>query len=99
MNARRAAHTIGGKVDLDRVEKVIQPRYLSLLERERLRDLHRDGMSIRNIAAELHRSPSTISRELRRNTISARGICPTQPTERRCSDADGRESRSCCPTL
>jgi IS30 family transposase len=33
-------------------------------------------LSIRKIAAELKRSPSTISRELRRNTISTRGYLP-----------------------
>jgi IS30 family transposase len=53
---------------------VIHPRYLSLLEREHLRDLHRAGMSIRKIAAQLQRSPSTVSRE--RNTVSSRGYLP-----------------------
>ncbi|TWG07589.1 IS30 family transposase [Saccharopolyspora dendranthemae] len=33
-------------------------------------------MSIRQIATELRRSPSTISRELRRNTVSTRGYLP-----------------------
>lgn len=72
----RTGRAIGGRVDLDRVEKVINARYVSLLERERLQDLHRSGLSIRTIAAELNRSPSTISRELRRNTISVRGYLP-----------------------
>ncbi len=76
VNSARTAPAIGGKVDLDRVEKVIHPRYLSLLEREHLRDLHRAGMSIRKIAAQLQRSPSTVSRELRRNTASSRGYLP-----------------------
>jgi transposase, IS30 family len=76
VNTPRAATTINGKIDLDRVEKVIHPRYLSLVEREQLRDLHRAGMSIRKIAVELRRSPSTISRELRRNTSAARGYLP-----------------------
>lgn len=67
---------IGAKVDLARVEQVIHPRYLSLVEREELRDLHRSGLSIRKIAAAMGRSPSTISRELRRNTASARGYLP-----------------------
>ncbi|WP_189116042.1 IS30 family transposase, partial [Pilimelia terevasa] len=71
----RTSNTVGGKVDLDRVEKVIHRRYLSLLERE-LSDLRRSGMSIRMIAAQLRRSPSTISRELRRNTTTARGYLP-----------------------
>jgi transposase, IS30 family len=45
----------------------INDRYLSLLEREQIADLRRDGRSIRSIAAELGRAASTISRELRRN--------------------------------
>jgi transposase, IS30 family len=72
----RTARAIGGRADLDRVEKLIDPRYLSLLEREQLQDLHRSGLSIRTIAAEMNRSPSTISRELRRNTVSVRGYLP-----------------------
>ena len=72
----RTVRAIGGRVDLDRVEKVIHPRYLNLIEREQIRDLHRAGMSIRQIAIEMDRSPSTISRELRRNTVSLRGYLP-----------------------
>jgi len=72
----RTTYVQGERVDLARVERVIHPRFLSLLERERLRDLHRAGMSLRAIAAELGRSPSTISRELARNTTSARGYLP-----------------------
>jgi IS30 family transposase len=43
-------------------------RYLSLLERRRIATLRRGGLGVRAIAEELGRSPSTISRELRRNT-------------------------------
>ena len=42
----RHEKAIGTRVDLARVEQVIHPRYLSLVEREELRDLHRSGMSI-----------------------------------------------------
>ncbi|CAM3951606.1 Integrase catalytic domain-containing protein [Mycolicibacterium frederiksbergense] len=73
--ARPKRH-IGGTVDLNRVEKIIDPRYLSLLERERLKDLHLAGLSIRKIASELQRSPSTISRELKRNSVSKSGYLP-----------------------
>jgi transposase, IS30 family len=45
----------------------ISARYLSEDERVTLADLRRRGCSVRAIAAELRRSPSTISRELRRN--------------------------------
>ena len=49
------------------IEQQLDPRFLSLPERERIRDLTATGSSIRSIAGALHRSPSTISRELRRN--------------------------------
>ena len=42
------------------------PRYLSEDERIRLADLRREGRSMREIAALMGRSPSTISRELAR---------------------------------
>jgi IS30 family transposase len=48
-------------------KQVISPRYLSEDERVVMADLHRRGQSARGIAAELGRSPATISRELRRN--------------------------------
>lgn len=87
---------VGGKVRLDRVEQVIHARYLSLIEREQIRDLRRSGMSIRRIAQEMGRSPSTISRELRRNTVSARqGYMPH--TAHRLSVERRRRHR--CPKL
>lgn len=43
------------------------PRYLSLDERMAIADLHREKKGVREIAAEIGRSPATISRELRRN--------------------------------
>jgi IS30 family transposase len=45
-------------------------RYLSLLERHRIATLRARGESMRSIARALDRSPSTISRELRRNTAA-----------------------------
>lgn len=68
--------SINGPVELARVEAVIDRRFLSLLEREHIRDLQRSGMTIRQIATELGRSPSTISRELRRNINGTRGYLP-----------------------
>ncbi len=85
---------LGGKVSLARVEQVIHPRYLSLIEREQLRDLRRAGMSIRKVAEAMGRSPSTISRELRRNA-SERGYMPH--TAHRLSV--GRRQRPRCPKL
>ena len=72
----RRSRAIGGTVDLNIVGKIIHPRYLSVIDSEHLYDLHRSGMSIRGIALVMQRSPSTISRELHRNTVSARGYLP-----------------------
>ncbi|HEX5971726.1 MAG TPA: IS30 family transposase [Gemmatimonadaceae bacterium] len=43
------------------------PRYLSEFERIQIADLRSAGTSVRAIASELGRAPSTISREIRRN--------------------------------
>jgi transposase, IS30 family len=45
----------------------VSSRYLSEEERVRIADLHREGRGVRAIAAQLGRSPATISRELRGN--------------------------------
>ena len=47
--------------------KAERPRYLSLAERTTIADLHRAGVSVCDIAHELGRAASTVSRELRRN--------------------------------
>ena len=49
------------------VRREISPRYLSEDERVRIADLRRAGAGVRAIAERTGRSPSTISRELRRN--------------------------------
>jgi IS30 family transposase len=49
------------------VKREISPRYLSEDERVQIADLRRAGAGVRAIAERLGRSPSTISRELRRN--------------------------------
>ena len=48
-------------------------RYLSFVEREELAVLHAGGRGVREIARRLDRSPSTISRELRRNAATRGG--------------------------
>ena len=53
---------------LARLEKSIDARFLALAERELITDLLSTGASLREIARRLDRAPSTISRELRRNT-------------------------------
>ena len=50
------------------LEKVLHPRFLTLTEREQIADLRAGGASVRAVAAVLGRPPSTISRELDRNT-------------------------------
>jgi transposase, IS30 family len=54
-------------------KREISPRYLSEDERVRIADLRRAGFGVRAIAAELGRSPSTVSRELRRNRDPSSG--------------------------
>ena len=49
------------------VRREISPRYLSEDERVQIADLRQGGAGVRVIAERLGRSPSTISRELRRN--------------------------------
>jgi IS30 family transposase len=61
----RAEH--GGVAPVRVAEAARCSRYLSLLERQRIATLRRDGLGVRAIAEQLGRSPSTISRELRRN--------------------------------
>ncbi len=48
-------------------------RYLSLAEREEIAILHATGHGVRSIAGAIGRSPSTISRELRRNAATRGG--------------------------
>ncbi len=59
---RKAA---GGRIPL--APRVVSGRFLSLEERLLVADLRVAGKGVRAIAGELGRSPSTISRELRRN--------------------------------
>lgn len=55
-------------VPVERVEKVISNRYLSVLEREKIADLRREGRGIREIAREIGRDPGAVSREVKRNS-------------------------------
>ena len=59
--------------------RVVSPRFLSLPERLQIADLRLSGSSIRAIASQLSRAPSTISRELRRNG-PAPAPMPTRPS-------------------
>ena len=55
---------------------VISARFLSEDERLQIGDLLRAGQTIRAIAASLGRSPSTVSREIRRNTTESGNYRP-----------------------
>jgi transposase, IS30 family len=64
----RNGNVVGFVAPLDRLAvREISARYLTQDEPTEIADLHRTGLSIRQIAHQLGRSPSTISRELRRN--------------------------------
>ena len=61
---------VGGLTPVRLHEQVRSHRYLSLVERPRIAALHAQGVSVREIGRRLDRSASTVSRELRRNTLS-----------------------------
>src|SRR3954464_10956270 len=48
-------------------------RFLCFAEREKIAPLHAEGKGVREIAREIGRAPSTISRELRRNAATRGG--------------------------
>lgn len=72
---RRSAD--GGSVKLAACEPSapapLSGRYLSFAEREEIAILNARGSGVREIASPLGRSPSTISRELRRNAATRGG--------------------------
>ena len=62
----RCGEVIGFVPALDRLDvREISPRFLSEDDRVQIADLHRAGVSGREIAKRLGRAPSTVSRELR----------------------------------
>ena len=65
-------------------------RFLSVEERIVIADLWREGRSVRSIAAEVGRDPSTISREVRRNAHPQTGDYRPHAAQSR---ADGRRPR------
>jgi IS30 family transposase len=64
MNSPRSSAAV---TTLTTLEAVIDPRYLSLPQRKWIRDLIAIGASVRSVAESLGRSPSMVSREIRRN--------------------------------
>ena len=69
------------------------PRYLSSAERTTIADLRRAGVSVRDIADELGRAASTVSRELRRNGDD-RGRYLPATAERLSAERQRRSSRT-----
>jgi IS30 family transposase len=67
---RRWILETGGRAPVKRPE--LSGRYLCVDERIRIADLKMAGESVRSIARHLKRSPSTISRELKRNCARGR---------------------------
>lgn len=71
----------------------ISARYLSEDERIKIADLHRRGLSVRAIATRTGRSPSTISRELRRNGEPGCGQYRPFAAQKRAVDRRARPGR------
>ena len=59
-------------------------RYLSFAEREEISLLHAQQLGVREIARQLERAPSTISRELRRNAATRNGKLQYRATVAQC---------------
>jgi IS30 family transposase len=59
---------------------LLSGRFLSFVEREEIAVLHAQGCGVREIARRLARSPSTVSRELRRNAATRGGLLEYRAT-------------------
>ncbi|WP_280497078.1 IS30 family transposase [Nocardia asiatica] len=78
---------------IERAASAMRSRYLSEDERIHIADRRREKAGIRAIAAELGRSPSTISREIRRNgTVGSTGQLTYRPHAAQ-ARADARRPR------
>ena len=76
-----AGQVVGFVPALDRLAvREISARFVSQEERIEIADLRHAGLSVRRIARRLGRAPSTISRELRRNATTRRGIARSMRT-------------------
>ena len=71
----------------------VSGRYLSFVEREEIAVLHARQCGVREIARHLGRSPSTISRELRRNAATRGGGLEYRATNAHQWHSDRRASR------
>lgn len=69
-------------------------RYLSLLERKQIATLRERGLGVREIAERLGRSASTVSRELRRNSLPHdNGVYDADLAHHRSLERNGRPRR------
>lgn len=75
--------------------KSVHPRYLSLAERTTIADLHRAGVSVSDIAEELGRAASTVSRELRCDADDQDRYLPAT-AQRMAVERRSRPSRTRC---
>src|SRR5512135_276044 len=78
---------------IDMRKREISARYLSEEERIVVANLWRRGCTVRAIAVEVHRNPSTISRELRRNRDPDTGQYRPFTAQRRAADRRARPGR------
>ncbi|MBM7846983.1 IS30 family transposase [Arthrobacter roseus] len=75
------------------VERPRSGRYLGQDDRLKIADLRLAGAGVRHIAKELGRAPSTISRELRRNSRENTGAYRPYAAQKRC------DLRACRPKI
>jgi transposase, IS30 family len=92
----RRAHQYQTRARVPRV--VWSGRYLDVRERLQIADLLRLGCSLRRIAAELGRHPSTIKRELDRHRSLRAVTCRGPPTTTHGSNGPARGPASLPPT-
>ncbi len=85
--AGRVAVVPAGWRDATHQSRPFSGRYLSFAEREEIAMLNAQQHGVRVIARRLGRSPSTISRELRRNAVD-----PQRPVEYRATTRSGTRS-------
>ena len=100
----RTAWVQGERVALARVEQVIDPRYLSLLERERLKDLQSGGVVCQGDCCSDGARPRRSAGNCGATPLAGTATCPTTPTEHPPSGESVRGPRSlpppaCCTTM
>jgi transposase, IS30 family len=93
--------TMGGVTSpapgLAALDKQLHPRFLTLSEREQIRDLHAAGHSLRAVGKALGRPAGTILREIRANSVNG-GYRLTLRTGQPRRGGRGRRNASSWPT-